>query len=150
MTWSSHDSPNISVREPVVLRPDIKTKDWWGICYVKGHVSFNTLLGTRRHSQKFPNYNGRDVTYFRTCDIFLYQPAMAISGRCLMHFIRFELLYYMIKKMCFQLQVYGHYMEFFISDPSSALLALCLIYQKPIMLIKDLIWKDAMWWSLYI
>jgi hypothetical protein len=62
--------------------------------------SFYHILGTRKHFQNLTNYNvmqitEKDVIYSRTVGyICLYQPALVIRGRCLMHFIRFLLLYH--------------------------------------------------------
>jgi hypothetical protein len=41
------------------------------------------------------------------CDMFvLYQPAKEILGRCLSHFKIFQLLYHMVKQMCYQHKYY--------------------------------------------
>ena len=88
--------PDISAREPVGSRADIRTKGQWGIRYEKGHVMI--FLSYTWHKKKFLEIDEIqcDTDYRKVYDIswnrviyFLYQLAKVISGRCLMHFMRF-------------------------------------------------------------
>ena len=85
---------------------DIRTKGWWGIWYEKGHVMFFLSYTWHKRTCHEIGKLQCDIDYWKGYDLFqncmikfLYQSAEVISGKSLMHFIRFWLLYRMVKKM---------------------------------------------------
>jgi hypothetical protein len=95
---SSALGSDISAREQVGLRADIRTKCWWGIWYEKGHVMIFLLYTW--HKKTFPK---RITMWYQLCKVpergVIYSwTTKVILGWWLLHFIRLKLLYHMVKK----------------------------------------------------